>query len=135
MRKLTHFYILFISICLIAACFGCTGNTQDEQNKSIAPNETVTETHTEAETPIINQTSITTVTDAPKETIAPQDNKKETKRDITTSEKVYASKKSEVYHFNGCRYLKKIDPGNLITFDSPEDAEAADYRACKNCGR
>ena len=43
------------------------------------------------------------------------------------------SKESGVYHYPWCRYVDRINPENLIYFDTPEDAIAADYRPCKVC--
>ena len=46
----------------------------------------------------------------------------------------YGSSQSDVYHAVGCRYIRYIDPGNLITFSSEQAAIAGGYRACKVCG-
>ena len=43
------------------------------------------------------------------------------------------SKKSDVYHYPWCHYVDRINPENLIYFDTPEDAIAAGYRPCKVC--
>jgi len=45
----------------------------------------------------------------------------------------YASSKSDVYHVEGCRYVSRIKPENLITFDSIQEAEEAGYRPCSVC--
>ncbi len=43
------------------------------------------------------------------------------------------SKKSDVYHYPNCRYVKKILPENIIWFKSVEDARAHGYRPFKVC--
>ncbi len=43
------------------------------------------------------------------------------------------SKKSDVYHYSNCRYVKKILPENIIWFSSVEDARNHGYRPCKVC--
>lgn len=43
------------------------------------------------------------------------------------------SKKSDVYHYPNCRYVKMIKPENIIWFTSVEDARAHGYRPCKVC--
>jgi parallel beta-helix repeat protein len=43
------------------------------------------------------------------------------------------SKNSDVYHYPSCHYVDRINPENLIYFDTPEDAIAAGYRPCKVC--
>ncbi len=46
---------------------------------------------------------------------------------------VYASMKSDVYHESWCRYVDRILPQNLITFDNTEEAEMRGYRPCEIC--
>ena len=43
------------------------------------------------------------------------------------------SKNSDVYHYPSCHYVDRINPENLIYFDTPGDAIAAGYRPCKVC--
>ncbi len=43
------------------------------------------------------------------------------------------SKKSDVYHYPNCRYVKQILPENIIWFTSVEDARNHGYRPCKVC--
>ena len=43
------------------------------------------------------------------------------------------SKNSDVYHYPDCRYAKNIKSGNMIYFDTPEDAVGAGYHSCKVC--
>ena len=43
------------------------------------------------------------------------------------------SKKSDVYHYPSCRYVKMIKPENIIWFTSVEDARNHGYRPCKVC--
>lgn len=45
-----------------------------------------------------------------------------------------ASSKSNVYHNPKCYHVLAIKTENLITFQNRQDAEAAGYRACKDCG-
>ena len=50
------------------------------------------------------------------------------------SETVYvASVKSQVFHKPDCQWAKKIDPKNLQTFKTREDAIKAGKRPCKAC--
>jgi len=41
--------------------------------------------------------------------------------------------KSNVYHYPGCYEVKHIKPGNLIWFNTSEEARAAGYRPCEVC--
>ncbi|GAG82341.1 unnamed protein product, partial [marine sediment metagenome] len=50
-----------------------------------------------------------------------------------SSGKFVGSKKSDVYHYPNCRYVKMIKPENIIWFSSVEDAKAHGYRPCKVC--
>jgi len=45
----------------------------------------------------------------------------------------WASKKSNKYHHQTCRWAQKISPYNLIKFSSPEEAIKAGYVPCKVC--
>lgn len=46
---------------------------------------------------------------------------------------VVASKTGEVYYLPTCASAKRITPEKLVTFASRAEAEAAGYRAAKNC--
>ena len=46
---------------------------------------------------------------------------------------VYGSRRSNVYHRATCRYVRQINPENLISFPSRAEAEKGGYRACKVC--
>jgi len=46
---------------------------------------------------------------------------------------VVASKTGEVYYLPTCSAAKRITPEKLVTFASRAEAEAAGYRAAKNC--
>ncbi len=46
---------------------------------------------------------------------------------------VRGNKNSKIYHWVGCPGYEKISPGNRVGFASREKAEAAGYRAAKNC--
>ena len=43
------------------------------------------------------------------------------------------SRKSDKYHRPGCKWAKKIKPGNLVKFKSKEEARNAGYVPCKVC--
>ncbi|MGB3346633.1 MAG: thermonuclease family protein [Candidatus Humimicrobiia bacterium] len=47
--------------------------------------------------------------------------------------KFVGSKKSDVYHYPKCGYVKKIKSENIIWFSSVEDARNHGYRPCKVC--
>lgn len=49
------------------------------------------------------------------------------------AETVYGSRRSNVYHRDTCRYVRQINPENLISFSSRGEAEKSGYRACKVC--
>lgn len=46
---------------------------------------------------------------------------------------VYGSRRSNVYHRATCRYVRQINPENLISFPSRGEAEKGGYRPCKVC--
>jgi len=50
-----------------------------------------------------------------------------------TTGKYVASKDSDKYHLPDCRWVKNIQPENLIYFDTEEDAVAAGYSPCGTC--
>jgi hypothetical protein len=45
----------------------------------------------------------------------------------------WGSKNSNKYHYPNCKWAQKINPQNLIKFNSPEDATKAGYIPCKVC--
>ena len=45
----------------------------------------------------------------------------------------WGSKNSNKYHYPSCRWAQKINPSNLVTFQSPEEAREAGYIPCKVC--
>ena len=47
--------------------------------------------------------------------------------------KYAASKKSKVFHYIDCCYVKKIKPENLILFKTREESIASGRRPCKKC--
>ena len=114
-----------------------TSNVIETETPDIAETSNVIETETpdvaetsnviETETSDIAETSNVIETETPD--IAETSNTIE-----TNSILLYASSESDVYHYAGCSYIKRIKPENLITFKSVEEAEAAGYRACKRCG-
>ncbi len=64
---------------------------------------------------------------------APPVVKTETKTTETQEYKYAASKKSEVFHYIDCSYVKKIKPEDLILFKTREEAIASGRRPCKKC--
>lgn len=46
-----------------------------------------------------------------------------------------ASRNSKVFHKDSCPFAQKISPGNLVTFDSVEEALASGRRKCEKCLR
>ena len=57
----------------------------------------------------------------------------ETETDKTQEYKYAASKKSEVFHYIYCSYVKKIKQEELILFKTREEAIASGRRPCKKC--
>ncbi len=47
--------------------------------------------------------------------------------------KFVGSRHSNKYHYTWCKSAQRINPSNLVTFDSPEKAIAAGYIPCKVC--
>lgn len=45
----------------------------------------------------------------------------------------WGSKNSNKYHYPNCEWAQKINPKNLIKFNTPEDAIKAGYISCKVC--
>lgn len=64
---------------------------------------------------------------------APPVVKTETKTTETQEYKYAASKKSEVFHYIYCSYVKKIKQEELILFKTREEAIASGRRPCKKC--
>ena len=44
-----------------------------------------------------------------------------------------ASRNGEPFHVSSCRWVKRVLPKNLRTFESRADAMQAGHRACKTC--
>jgi len=63
----------------------------------------------------------------------PEETEEEPPPPAEEEKKFVGSKKSDVYHYSNCRYVKKILPENIIWFSSVEDAKARGYRPCKVC--
>ena len=47
--------------------------------------------------------------------------------------KYVGSSKSDKYHRPSCKWAQKINPSNLVTFKSANEARAAGYIPCKVC--
>lgn len=45
----------------------------------------------------------------------------------------WASKNSNKYHYQNCKWAQKIKSSNLVNFKSPEEAVKAGYVPCKVC--
>jgi hypothetical protein len=45
----------------------------------------------------------------------------------------WGSKNSNKYHYPSCKWAQKINPANLIKFNTPEEAKKAGYIPCKVC--
>ena len=43
--------------------------------------------------------------------------------------------KNRIFHYPNCIYVSRINPENLISFDSKDDARACGYRQCVYCSR
>lgn len=52
---------------------------------------------------------------------------------LTTYGEFCASKKSDIYHYNTCRYVSKIAEDQLVYFDSKKDAEILGFNLCSVC--
>jgi len=48
-------------------------------------------------------------------------------------EKIKGNKNSKIYHWPGCPSYDKISEKNIIWFKTRQEAEAAGYRAARNC--
>ena len=84
------------------------------------PNPTPTQNSTSTPTPTYIDKTATTSTDKTTPT--------------NTGGTLYASSESNKYHSAGCRYVSKIKPEHLITFNSRQEAETAGYSSCSVCG-
>jgi micrococcal nuclease len=51
----------------------------------------------------------------------------------TTSEAIIGNRKSKIYHWPGCPNYHGISPKNQVFFTSRTEAEAAGFRAARNC--
>ena len=52
---------------------------------------------------------------------------------LAASYKYVGSAKSNKYHYPSCEWAKKINPGNLVTFESAKQALEAGYVPRKVC--
>ncbi|MFA5182510.1 MAG: Ada metal-binding domain-containing protein [Syntrophales bacterium] len=52
---------------------------------------------------------------------------------IALSAEYWASKNSNKYHYPTCKWAQKINPNNLVKFNSPEEAIKAGNIPCKVC--
>jgi len=52
---------------------------------------------------------------------------------IAASYKYVGSSKSDKYHHPTCEWALKINPQNLVTFESAKEALGAGYKPCKVC--
>jgi Metal binding domain of Ada len=51
----------------------------------------------------------------------------------TVDERIKGNKRSRIYHWSGCPNYDDVSPQNIRWFRSREEAEAAGYRAARNC--
>jgi hypothetical protein len=51
----------------------------------------------------------------------------------TRDERIRGNKRSMIYHWPGCPNYDDIAPNNRVYFKTRAEAEAAGYRAAKNC--
>ena len=49
------------------------------------------------------------------------------------SAEFWASINSNKYHYPSCKWAQKINPRNLVKFNSPEQAQKAGFLPCKVC--
>ncbi|MEI6153909.1 MAG: Ada metal-binding domain-containing protein [Deltaproteobacteria bacterium] len=63
----------------------------------------------------------------------PQQAKKQAAKPSDAENKYYASSKSKKYHYPSCRWAQNINPSNLVSFKSANDANAQGYVPCKVC--
>lgn len=49
-------------------------------------------------------------------------------------ERIRGNRRSMIYHWPGCPNYDDIAPGNRVYFKTRAEAEAAGYRAARNCG-
>jgi hypothetical protein len=54
---------------------------------------------------------------------------------LPTIQKIIGNKNSRIYHWPGCPGYTKIAEKNQVPFNTPGEAEAAGYRAAKNCSQ
>jgi len=47
--------------------------------------------------------------------------------------KLVGSMKSNIYHYENCRYAEIIKPKYLVIFETPESAIKMGYRPCHQC--
>ena len=54
---------------------------------------------------------------------------------LALSAEVWASRNSNVYHFpnSGCQQGKHVNPDDIVTFRTVEEAKAAGYSLCRIC--
>lgn len=52
---------------------------------------------------------------------------------LSSQETYVGSKNSDKYHLTSCQSAKRIDPDNLVSFDSRESALKEGYVPCKVC--
>jgi len=49
------------------------------------------------------------------------------------NERIVANKNSDVYHLSGCKWARRIKPGNMIEFSDPAEAEGRHFLPCRSC--
>lgn len=56
-------------------------------------------------------------------------------RKLIASKGIQYGQHVRVFHYPGCRYINRIKSGNLIEFESPEQANANGYYLCWECAK
>lgn len=81
----------------------------------------------------LKQDTDTRTISSPKAKSQPAKKQVATATPSTPEYKYYASNKSKKYHYPSCRWAQKINPSNLVTFKSANEAKAQGYVPCKVC--
>ena len=111
-------FIIFLIISLLTfTIIGCCYSTDSDNNTSTTTYNIVT-TQNEGEYTTSSTEGYTVPTTQSQENYSIQ---------------FVGSINSDVYHYPGCRYVKKIHAENLIGFSSVEEAKSFGYRPCKVC--
>ena len=147
MSSTKRFFVVFLLMIVAFSVLPPVDSTTPTNNSTDSITSPLTSVNStivmsvSTETPDITETKTPNVIETETSDVIETETPEQSKAQITTSNTIetkrillYASSESNVYHYAGCSYIKRIKPENLITFKSVEEAEAAGYRACKRCG-